>query len=246
MVDPIIQAAYLFTAIAFIPGVLIAYFVYQSADQKHKLAAAGLVIIPAFAGISYLIMAFGIGTVDLGTISILSSEVTLVGMRYVDWLVTTPILVGLVAYVAQAPRKRILQIMTADAMMIIVGAGAVMADGILQWVLFTVSAGFHVILFFYLYLVLPKYPDTPRETGFFQLLKHHIGLLWLAYPLVWMLAPTGLGYVSFLGASLMYAFLDAIAKVPYVLFFYLRKDIFSVDQQQPTQPVSKQSVPADD
>lgn len=233
--DSIIQWIYLFTAVSFIPGIVTAYLFYKKVSKEHHVAAIGLITIPGFASFSYLLMTFNIGTIDLSTIEIVGSNITFVSVRYIDWLVTTPILVGLVAYVSQAPKEQIVKVMCADGLMIITGAGAVIADGMLQWGLFIISGGFHIILFVYLYAVLPKYPTDPQSTGFFHLLKHHIGLLWLAYPIVWVLAPTGIEYTSFLGASIMYAFLDAIAKIPYVFFFYSRIDNFQGDMIGSTQ-----------
>jgi sensory rhodopsin len=181
---------------------------------------AALAIIPGFAGLSYVLMAVGVGTVTVG-------GTTVVGFRYVDWVVTTPLLIGFVGYVAGASRRAIAGVMIADALMIVAGLGATAADGTLKWALFAVSAIFHLSLFWYLYVAFPKMvPDDPERLGLFSLLKNHIGLLWLAYPLVWLAGPAGVGYATFVGTSLTYAFLDVLAKVPYVYFFYARRQVF--------------------
>ena len=217
-----VTVAYGIAAAAFLVGIGIAARLYLSLDGSvHQLPLAGLAIIPGFAGLSYAGMALGLGAVEVG-------GTTLAGLRYVDWLVTTPLLVGYIGYVAGASRQSIAGIMIADALMIVVGAGAVVSDGLLKWGLFVVSSCFHLSLFGYLYVVFPRQvPDAPMQRGLFSLLTNHIGLLWIAYPFVWLMGPAGLGYAGAVGVSLIYVFLDVLAKVPYVYFFYARRRIFT-------------------
>jgi sensory rhodopsin len=221
--DPV-SVVYGMTAAGFTVGVVIVGYLYASlegSDERTILTA--LALIPGFAGVSYVAMAFGIGTVTVG-------DTTLVGFRYLDWLVTTPLLVGFVGYAAGASRRAIVGVMLADALMILTGAGAVVAGGTLKWALFGISSLFHVSLFTYLYVIFPRsVPDDPQRIGLFSLLKNHIGLLWIAYPLVWLTGPEGLGFATYVGVSLTYAFLDLLAKVPYVYFFYARRQVFAGD-----------------
>jgi sensory rhodopsin len=219
--DPI-MAAYALATVTLAVGVGICVRFYLTLeDPNHRRSLAALGVIPGFAGLSYVLMAFGVGTVTIdGT--------TFVGFRYIDWLVTTPLLVGYVGYVAGATRRAIATVMLADALMIAAGAGAVVTSGALKWVLFGLSSTFHVSLFAMLYVVFPRsVPDNPLQYGLFSLLQNHIALLWLAYPFVWLMGPAGLGYAGFVGTSLTYAFLDVLAKLPYVYFFYTRRAIFT-------------------
>lgn len=216
-----VTVAYAAAAATFLVGVGITAALYvtlgTSAD-RGRLAA--LAIIPGFAGISYVAMALGIGTVAV-------NGTEFVGFRYVDWVITTPLLVGFVGYVAGASRRTIAAVMIADALMIVFGAAGVLAGGTTKWLLFGVSSLFHVSLFGYLYFVFPRtVPDDPMQQGLFSLLKNHIGLLWLAYPFVWLMGPEGIGFAGAVGIALTYAFLDVLAKVPYVYFFYARRQAF--------------------
>jgi sensory rhodopsin len=215
-------AAHLLAAAAFGVGLVITVAVYSSLDGSPTQSVVPyLMVIPGFAGLSYLGIAFGVGTVTVdGT--------EFVGLRYLDWIVTTPLLVGFVGYVAGASRRAIAGVMLADALMILAGAGAVLTSGTVKWGLFGVSALFHAGLFGYLYYVFPgTVPDDPQRIGLFSLLKNHIGFLWIAYPFVWVTGPSGLGYTTLEGASLTFLFLDVLAKVPYVYFFYARRRAFT-------------------
>jgi sensory rhodopsin len=219
--DPI-TIAYGAAAAAFLVGVAITAVLYVSLDDSaDRSRLAALAIIPGFAGVSYVAMALGIGTVTV-------NGTEFVGFRYVDWVITTPLLVGFVGYVAGASRRTIAGVMIADALMIAFGAAGVVAGGTTKWLLFGVSSLFHASLFGYLYLVFPRtLPDDPMQRGLFSLLKNHIGLLWLAYPFVWLMGPEGIGFAGAVGIAITYAFLDVLAKVPYVYFFYARRRTFT-------------------
>ncbi|MFC7186123.1 bacteriorhodopsin [Halorubrum yunnanense] len=229
MTDPI-TVAYGAAAAAFLVGVGISAALYASlGSSTNRGRLAALAIIPGFAGISYVAMALGIGTVTV-------NGTEFVGFRYVDWVITTPLLVGFVGYVAGASRRTIAGVMLADALMIVFGAAGVVAGGTTKWLLFGVSSVFHLSLFGYLYLIFPRtLPDNPMQRGLFSLLKNHIGLLWLAYPFVWLMGPEGIGFAGAVGTALTYAFLDVLAKVPYVYFFYARRRAFGdVGTAEPT------------
>lgn len=234
----VVSTVYGVTAAGFLVGVGIVALLYSELDPSpDRRWLAYLAVVPGFAGLMYVLMALGIGNVDF-------PGGTLVVPRYVDWIVTTPLLVGFVGYVAGASRRSIAGVMVADALMIIIGMGAVASSGSLKWVLFGVASLFHVSLFGYLYVVFPKtVSDEPMRFGLFTLLKHHIGLLWIAYPFVWLVSPTGLGYTTAAATSLTFAFLDLLAKVPYVYFFYARRYVF-VDTA-PTEESSPGATAAD-
>lgn len=239
IVDPIIATHWLGAA-AFAVGTLVTLAFIQSLDSSAvRSQVAYLAVIPGFAGLSYVFLALGVGTVTV-------NGTEFFGFRYLDWIVTTPLLVGYVGYVAGASRKAIAGVMVGDALMIATGAGAVLTTGLAKWGLFGLSAVFHASLFVYLYVVFPRsVPNNPKQVGMFNLLKNHIGLLWLAYPFVWLAGPAGLGYATLAGTTITFAFLDVMAKVPYVYFFYTRRSLFADDdimrQTEPTAPTAQPS-----
>ncbi len=215
---------YALAVVGFAVGVGIVYRLVNAPDvDSERGAFKYLAIIPGFAGLSYVAMTFDIGLLTVGSNSINLS-------RYIDWLITTPLLVGYVGYVAGAPRKWIAGSMLADALMIAAGAGATVVTGTPKWVLFAVSGGFHLSLLYVLYGVFPTYAtEHTKRLGLFELLQNHVGLLWLAYPLVWVVGASGLGFTGAAGVSLIIAYLDVIAKVPYVYFIWNRRYSFDQD-----------------
>ncbi len=217
-----VTAAYVLAVLGFVVGVALAARLATVDDADTERGKfAYLLIIPGFAGLMYVLMALEVGVVTVGSEAI-------VVPRYVDWLVTTPVLVGYVGYVAGAPRRWIAGAMAADAAMIVTGGVATITTGPVKWTFFAVSAGFHLSLFYVLYRVFQKYARAhANRRGLFKLLQNHVGLLWLAYPLVWVVGAPALGYVSADGISLIVAYLDVVAKVPFIYFVWNRRFSFN-------------------
>jgi sensory rhodopsin len=241
-----VAAAYWLAVLGFAFGVALAARLATASDaDTDRGAFAYLLIIPGFAGLMYVVMALDIGVVTVG------SE-TLVVPRYIDWLVTTPILVGYVGYVAGAPRRWIAGAMAADAAMILTGGVATITTGPVKWAFFAVSGGFHLSLLYVLYSVFQGYAKAHAERrGLFKLLQNHVGLLWLAYPLVWVVGAPALGYVSADGLSLIIVYLDVIAKVPFIYFVWHRRFCFTGDAAEgavdsASDPTPAGGTPADD
>lgn len=222
-----VSIAYGLAVLAFIVGTAMAVRLKNVEDadaDRGKFAA--LIVIPGFAGLMYVLMALDIATITVGTN-------TIVLPRYIDWLVTTPVLVGYVGYVAGAPRRLILGVMAADAGMILTGAVATVIAPPGKWVFFGISSAFHLSLFWILYAKFPQYAQQySKRLGLFTLLQNHVGLLWLAYPLVWIIGAPGLGYVSAAGVSLIIVYLDVVAKVPYIYFVWNRRYSFDLDANE--------------
>lgn len=211
MVDPV-TAAYGVSTTVLVCGVGIGLLLL--ADESVDNARGGfawLLIIPGFAALSYVLMGL-----EIGTVTVAGDTVYL--FRYVDWIVTTPVLVGYVGYVAGAPRKWILGVALADGAMIGVGLGATLTTGVASWVGFGASALFHLVLLGILYLVFPRYAQAnPRRRRLFEILQNHVGLLWIAY-------------------------LDAVAKTPYVYFVWRERFSFADEGPPEESPPSEEPL----
>jgi sensory rhodopsin len=185
-----------------------------------------LLAIPAVAGFSYVSMAFGGGEVVFQGYPVPIE-------RYADWLVTTPLLVGYAAYIAGMSRTWIIGAALADALMIAFGGVAVALAPPEQWIGFAASAFCHLALLGVLYGVLPSYaqeqPSERRRLA--RILQNHVGLLWLAYPVVWLFGP-GLQAISATAVGITITFMDVVAKTPYVYFVYRARNVFEAKGQE--------------
>ena len=210
---------YVLGAVAMFGGVLIVERLRRAAGAgAGHIGTGALFVVPGVATVAYALMAAGVGTVDL-------AGGPLVLPRYVDWLLTTPVLVGYVAYVAGASRGTIAGVAVADAAMIVVGAVAAALPAPGKYVAFAVSAGCHLVLLVVLYRTLPAVAagHAAGRRRLFAVLKNHVGLLWVAYPVVWLASPVGLDLVGAVGIAMIVTYLDVIAKVPFVYFVYAHR-----------------------
>jgi sensory rhodopsin len=219
-----VSVSYTIAFVGLLAGIGIALALLNSEADSREGGFKWLLAIPTIAAVSYLLM-----VLDIGVVTVDGDEVYL--FRYIDWLLTTPLLVGYVAYVAGAPRRWVLGVAGADAGMIAVGMVATLTTGIATWVGFGVSALFHLVLLGVLYLVLPRYVEShPRRRRLFKVLQNHVGLLWLAYPVIWLLSPAGVGAVSAVGTAMIIAYIDLVAKTPYVYFVWRDRMAFAEDE----------------
>lgn len=233
MISPLTLAYGISTGGLLVGVVVAALLLNHRSATTHSTAFRALMIIPGFAAVAYATMAL-----DIGTVMINGTPVTV--PRYVDWAVTTPILVGFVGYTAGAPRRWIVGVAVVDLLMILLGAAATAAAAPWKWVLYGGSSLMHLLLLVAIYRVFPSFAaDYPQRRGLFKLLQNHIGLLWIGYPLLWLAGPGGFGLVTPVSFGLIIAYLDVVAKTPYVYFVWQRRDVFvtdsvSVDSAKPT------------
>jgi sensory rhodopsin len=237
-------AAYAVGTLSMLVGVVIWARLFSTSDVDSESGAFGyLLVIPGAAVVMYALMTFGVGTVTV-------HGAVVPAPRYVDWLLTTPVLVGYVAYTAGATRRATVIIAAADVAMIAFGWAAVVTSGPTRFAAFAASSVCYLGLLWVLYGYLPEFvsrQNTERR-HLFELLRNHVGLLWFAYPVVWVVGPLGLGLVSMLGLSLVITYIDIVAKVPYVYFVYQHRHAFT-DQPSPSEDStarqSTTSQPAD-
>ena len=193
-----------------------------------------LLIVPGFAAVSYAAMALGIGNVVVDGVPIPAP-------RYVDWLVTTPVLIGYAAYVAGASRQLIGGLVVIDVLMIVIGWGGVITNGPARLAAFVFSSLCYVGLLVALYTTLASSArdQSNERQRLYSVLQNHVGLLWLAYPVMWAAGPLGFGFVTIAEVTLLVTFADVAAKTPYVYFVYAHRQAFTdagatADQQLTT------------
>lgn len=213
------QATYSLGAAGLAVGVVVWAQLMRTRSAGGKFG--WLLVIPGFATLAYALMAMRLTTVTVGGVAVPV-------VRYVDWLVTTVVLIGYVAHVAGAPRRVTAAVVAVDAVMILVGFAGVMMPGAPRAAAFAVSSLCYVVLLVALYRTLPTYAreQSAERIQLFQVLQNHVGLLWLGYPVVWAAGPLGLGAVSTLAVVLTITFMDVMAKTPYVYFVYRHRDAF--------------------
>lgn len=201
------------------------------ADTSHFYYLTAL--IPLVAGTLYMVMAAGYGGLYQ------SGHVFLFG-RYIDWAITTPLLLldlALFALPSGIPGRIavIVGLIAADLFMIFTGLAASAIRSNFRWALFGFScAGFLAVVYFIAAKLTPVgsnrsefTPAGSNRSGFtpggsrrsnedrkaYNMLSGSLLVLWVCYPIVWALGKEGFGVLPFFVEILLFAILDVVAKV---------------------------------
>jgi len=201
--------ALLFTAWAFNPrGV-----------PRYEYAVA--IFIPVWSGLAYLAMTF-----DQGKIQI--DNQTTHYARYLDWVVTTPLLLLALAFTAMhyVPKNKTLiaGLMGADVVMVLCGLIADLSLTPLRYMWYGLGVGAFLVVLWLIWSPLRAIANTqgPDLARVFSRVAGLLTVLWIAYPTVWLLGPSGLGLLNQTIDTALFVFVPIISKVGWS-FFDLRE-----------------------
>ncbi|MFB6270003.1 MAG: bacteriorhodopsin [Halobacterium sp.] len=217
-------------------------------DPSHGRYDAVLAGVTGFAAVAYALMALGVGSMQV-------ADYTVHLARYGDWLVTTPLLVLYLGLLSRPSVRTYVLLIGADVVVIAAGVGAALTPSAQKWAFFGVGCVAYLVLLYGLLRTLPKAlgddPD-PRVEATFTTLRNLTVVLWTLYPVVWLLAPTGLGVLQAEMEAIVVVYLDFISKVGFVAFAVLGAD--AIDRlvaddaaaRQSALDVTETPTPADD
>lgn len=172
-----------------------------------------LVAVPAIAVGAYAPMALGFGGIET------QSGDSVFVLRYLDWLLTTPLHVLYLGLLAGAARRSILQAIALMALTIIFGFAGAVVSGVAGWGLFALGAAAFVGVIYHAYTDFAVAAQDRDEVtlALYQKLRAFVIVLWLLYPGIWILAPVGLGLLKTGTYVLVISYLDVVAKVGFGL-----------------------------
>jgi bacteriorhodopsin len=227
-------------------GVL--YFIatgWGEENEKRQEFYIVTILITAIAFVNYLAMALGFGAT---TVTIGGEERLIYWARYTDWLFTTPLLLVDLALLARASRNQIFALVSLDALMIGTGAIATLAggnfvvlgaldDGARRLIWWGVSTGFLLVLLYFLFGTLSEQAQAlSSDVGAkFAQLRNLIVVIWLVYPVWWLVGTEGLNAVGLGIETAGFMVLDLTAKVGFgILLLSSRKVLDDVSSATPT------------
>lgn len=196
-------------------GAILAIGKRRTPDEEWQTVIHG--IVPLVAACAYFAMAVGQGSV------VLPSGREFYFMRYVDWLVTTPLLLAALSlsgvHEGRKPAGLVLGLLLADAMMVVTGFAFGASEGGLKWTWYLISCGAFAAVGWVVWRPLLQANAVQRDD---VRAKYHrnaliLTVLWSAYPLVIIPAPDGLGVISEALATGLLLVLDWASKVAYGL-----------------------------
>jgi bacteriorhodopsin len=200
-------------------------------DRRRQEFYIVTIFITAIAFANYLAMALGFG---LTTVEVASEELPIYWARYTDWLFTTPLLLIDLGLLAGANRNQIATLVGLDALMIGTGAVATLSsagvllgpvgDRLIWW---GVSTGFLLVLLYFLFGTLTEEADRLPEDARskFGLLRNLIVVVWLVYPVWWILGTEGLGLIGLYSETAGFMVLDLVAKVGFGIILLSSREV---------------------
>jgi sensory rhodopsin len=216
----ITQAFFMLGFVAMAAGTL--YFVLERGDLKpeHRIAATYAAIITFIAAIMYWTMT---GVVNFGEGAATASDVSAtMPLRYIDWLITTPLLLvefGLIVAIAGAATKGfVTRIVIADIIMIATGyLGEIGMEGDMTTVLWFVisSLAWLYIVYAVFQIKIAGMPDYAASAV--KVMRRFVMLGWAIYPI----GTATEEFMKLSGADVSAAV--AIAAVVYVIADVLNK-----------------------
>lgn len=197
---------------------VIALLVASKVYLKAKDVVFGLaVFVPAVACVAYFAAANGFGFISTG-------DGVVNGFRYLDWLITTPILMYLLAYSMftdyEEQMKKIFQWVGLILLTVISGFIAELLIGNLKALFFVISSVSYLTLLYLIVdrlLVLDSTDLSDRQQYFSLLMAWTILVLWTAYPFVWIFGPSGVSVFGLTGELLAFGVLDVLTKVGFAV-----------------------------
>ncbi|MFC7134951.1 MULTISPECIES: bacteriorhodopsin [Salinibaculum] len=168
-----------------------------------------LIAVPGIAVVAYALMALDVGAVETavgGTAFI---------PRYVDWLLTTPLHIlylGLFAGAARGVIGRAVGLQTAT---IVLGLAGALVAAPLKWVLY---AGGLVTFAGVVYYAYGDFGEAAERQGgataaLYRKLRAFLVVLWLVYPLIWLVGPNSLVLMDVETTALVVTYIDIVSKV---------------------------------
>jgi len=216
-------------------------------DDKRKKFYIVTTFITAIAFVNYLAMALGFGLTE---VTVAGEVLPIYWARYTDWILTTPLLLYDLGLLAGADRNTIGTLVGLDVLMIITGAIATLtgdgagalAAGTQRLIWWGVSTAFLLMLLYYLFGALSAQAETlPADAqNKFTLLRNMLTVLWLAYPVWWLLGTEGIALLSLFVETAGFAALDLTAKVGFG--FILLRSHAVLDQAETIQPTTGQTA----
>lgn len=163
---------------------------------------------------------------------------------YLDWIVSTPLIVLALALTAQFQQPHMAWgptwlLIGAQALTIVTGLLAHVTSsvtGMYMW--FTLGCGMMLIVWYVIWF--PMMRIAREHSAILHRKYMQLGalviLLWLTYPTVWIVSPLGLGYISYATTSILFVILPVLCKSG---FGFL--DLYSLHQVAYTHGQAKRS-----
>lgn len=186
-------------------------------SQERVLHLFNVAILTT-AAIAYFCMAS-----DLGNVKIVAAQGKLGFrrvwyVRYIDWMITTPLLLAELLLGAGSPMTIILSSVFADEVMIITGLLGSLVPVPSRWVFYAFGC---VAMLWVFWNIVSGVSSAEKMGGatarrHYTILSTYLVILWILYPIVWIFSE-GSNTISATSEMVVYGILDILAKPVYAI-----------------------------
>lgn len=178
-------------------------------ERRYYLTLVG---ISGIAAVAYAAMALGIGWLSV-------DGRTIFAPRYIDWILTTPLIMLFLGMLAGLDRRQFAIMLVLNTIVMVAGFAAALVPGTERFALFGVGAFAFVGLVYY--LVGPATAAaSARSDGVRSLyvrLRNLTIILWSVYPILWVLGSPGFELLTLTVEVSLVGYLDLVTKVGFGL-----------------------------
>ncbi|WP_256545864.1 bacteriorhodopsin [Halobellus inordinatus] len=210
------------------------YFIargWGETDRRRQEFYIVTIFITAIAFVNYLAMALGFG---LTIVEVGGEELPIYWARYTDWFFTTPLLLIDLGLLVGANRNELSSLVGLDMLMIGTGVVATLSagpgflsEGARRLIWWGISTGFLLVLLYMLYGSLDEKASklTGDAASTFSTLRTLIVVVWLVYPVWWIVGTEGLQLVSLNIETAGFMVLDLVAKVGFGIILLSSREV---------------------
>lgn len=210
--------------IVMLTGSTIIFFMSRKPKNVPKIEYFIAFIIPIWSALAYMAMALEQGIVEIG------NQVTYYS-RYLDWVVTTPLLLLSLSLAAMYKIKKdkvlIASLMIADIIMVISGLIADLSLGVNRYIWFSIGMFGFIVSLYIIWVPYMKLAKVQGNTLYktYKLLAAYLTIFWIGYPITWFIGPSGIALVSQRVDTYLFIILPMFSKVGFGLLtlYKLRK-----------------------
>jgi bacteriorhodopsin len=212
------------------------YFISRGMGEQNERKQEFFIVtifITVIAFVNYLTMALGFGVTE---VLVNGQALDIYWARYTDWFFTTPLLLLDLGLLAGATRSELTTLVGLDAAMIGTGALATLtgdwaevglSTGAQRLIWWGVSTALLVVL---LYFLFGSLTSKAQQIGGslqskFTTLRNLIVVVWLVYPVWWLIGTEGLGAVGLGVEKAGFMVLDLVAKVGFGVILLSSREV---------------------
>ena len=206
-----------FYVLVMLSGVIAVVIMSRNPKKVPKIDYLITAIVPIWSGLAYMSMAIGQGFIQI------SDQVTFYA-RYIDWIVTTPLLLLSLCmtaffYKEKKDKALIYSVLIADIIMILSGLIADLSQDNNRYIWFSVGLVCFFIIMYLIWVPIKKVAQSQNEKLYklYTFLVTYLTIFWIGYPVTWIIGPSGLDIVSQRLDTYLFVILPIFSKVGFGL-----------------------------